>query len=144
MGHPSQVVNSHPTKHFCRIHHGFPDDNRLRVNGLDTTIQTGFLNLVIDIAYMDPTPTHIVVVMDCKNAGLGGGWGGGASSLPTQPLTWRHELYPGYKAHRESTPLVIAESADHVRECGLLRGRSVLWKYTTVYPEAESSRLFPD
>lgn len=80
---------------------------RLSCDGLDTTILTGFLNTILDVLDLEPRPTHLTVVFDSKNSGVGDGPG-----TTVQPLTWRHELYPGYKAHRNATPSVIYESSD--------------------------------
>ena len=101
----------------CRVHHGFPDpERRLWGAGIDTTIQTCFLNFLLDVMDLSPAPTHLAVVLDSKNAGtLSSGYGG----APPQPLTWRHELYQGYKANRDPPQPIIYESADHIRELAL-------------------------
>jgi len=67
--------------------------------------------MVMDVMDLDPPPSHVVVCMDSKNSCAAGG----GSQAPHQSLTWRHEVFPAYKAHRDPTPLVVAESADHIQ-----------------------------
>jgi len=79
-----------------RVHHGFKPEHRLRTSeGLDTTIVYGFLKILLAVMEQAPPPTHLAVVFDSGSGGLKG-------------KTFRHEIYAGYKGHRQRMPEEIA------------------------------------
>ncbi|KAK9842384.1 hypothetical protein WJX84_010010 [Apatococcus fuscideae] len=70
-----------------RIHYGYGSRARLTTaDGQDTTIVYGMLDLIIKLLEIHPHPTHFAMVVDMA------------------AKTWRHELYPSYKAQRPAPP----------------------------------------
>jgi DNA polymerase I len=76
-----------------RSHFAFGPDARLRTSsGEDTSVLFGFLNNLLNLLELTPSPTHFAVVFDAPGK------------------NFRHELYPGYKGQRPPTPEPIKES----------------------------------
>lgn len=70
---------------------------RVNSKGVNTSAVFGFLNTLNDVL-IHQEPSHIAVVFD-----------------PSTP-TFRHEIYPEYKAQREETPEVIRQSVPMIKQ----------------------------
>jgi DNA polymerase I len=89
-----------------RSHFAFSMDHRLRTTtGEDTTVLFGFLATLLSLLELTPPPTHLAVVMDASGK------------------TFRHEIYPDYKAHRPQTPPEVIAATPQLRE--LLRAMGI-------------------
>lgn len=80
-----------------RAHYAFINNPRMNSQGLDTSAIYGFVNTLDDILNREK-PTHIAVVFD-----------------PPTP-TFRHELYPQYKAQRPPTPEAIKTAVPYIKQ----------------------------
>ncbi len=80
-----------------RAYYAFIKNPRINSKGLNTSAIFGFLNTLEDVLKRE-NPTHIGVAFD-----------------PSGP-TFRHEMYPDYKAHREQTPEDIRKAIPFIKE----------------------------
>jgi len=80
-----------------RSYYAFIKNPRYNSKGLNTSAIYGFTNTLIDLLAKE-NPTHIAVVFD-----------------PPYP-TFRHEMFPDYKANREATPEDIRASIPYIKQ----------------------------
>jgi DNA polymerase-1 len=80
-----------------RAYYAFIKNPRINSKGLNTSAIFGFLTTLEDVLKRE-NPTHIGVAFD-----------------PSGP-TFRHEMYPEYKAHREQTPEDIRKAIPIIKE----------------------------
>ena len=80
-----------------RSHYAFIRNPLITRSGINTSAAFGFMRTMLDCVEQF-NPTHIGVAFD-----LGG-------------KTFRHEMYPDYKANREATPQEIKDCREAVRE----------------------------
>lgn len=79
-----------------RSYFGFGNNQRYNSNGLNTSVTLGFTNTLLEVINKQK-PTHIAVVFDAPGP------------------TFRNEMYPEYKAHRNETPEDIKTSIPYVK-----------------------------
>lgn len=87
-----------------RAYYAFIKNPRINSKGLNTSAIYGFIN-TLDEILKNEKPTHIAVVFD-----------------PNTP-TFRHEMYPDYKAQRPPTPEGIKDAVPYIKE--ILRGFNI-------------------
>lgn len=80
-----------------RAHFAFSKNPRINSKGLNTSVMFGFTNVLLEIINKRQ-PSHIGVAFDPKGG------------------TFRHEMYPEYKANRQETPEDILVGAPIVRD----------------------------
>ena len=80
-----------------RSYFAFGSNQRYNSQGLNTSVTLGFANTLLEILKKQK-PSHIAVVFD----------------MPGK--TFRNELFPEYKAHRNETPEDIIASIPYVRQ----------------------------
>ncbi|MDR2621444.1 MAG: DNA polymerase I [Dysgonamonadaceae bacterium] len=80
-----------------RAYYAFIRTPRINSKGLNTSAILGFVNTLEDVLKKEH-PTHIGVAFDSPGP------------------TFRHEVYPAYKAQREETPEVIRQSIPLIKE----------------------------
>ena len=80
-----------------RAYYAFIKNPRITSNGEDVSAIFGFLNTLIDLKNRFE-PTHIAVAFDLSGP------------------TFRHEIFPQYKAHREETPEAIRYAIPRIKE----------------------------
>jgi len=80
-----------------RAHYAFIKNPRINTKGLDTSAIFGFINTLDEILRKE-NPSHIAVAFD-----------------PPTP-TFRHEMYPEYKAQREATPEGIKTAVPYIKK----------------------------
>lgn len=80
-----------------RAYFAFIKNPRVNSKGLNTSTMLGFTN-TLEMLLSNQKPTHLAVVFD------------------VHADTFRHEMYPEYKANREQMPEDIRASIPHVRE----------------------------
>ncbi|KAL0017941.1 hypothetical protein WJX77_007314 [Trebouxia sp. C0004] len=81
-----------------RAHFGWKDVHLNAKTGEDTSILFAFVRTVFDLLELEPPPTHFAVVFDAAGH------------------TFRHEMFPLYKAQRTPTPPAVTEGARQVRD----------------------------
>jgi len=99
------ATNQHTQKLFLldayaliyRAYFAFIKNPRVNSKGLNTSTMLGFTN-TLEMLLSNQKPTHLAVVFD------------------VHADTFRHEMYPEYKANREQMPEDIRASIPHVRE----------------------------
>ena len=79
-----------------RAYYAFIKNPRMTSKGLNTSAVFGFL-LALDEVLQKRKPTHIAVVFD------------------TSTPTFRHEMYPEYKANRDETPEDIRKAVPYIK-----------------------------
>jgi DNA polymerase I len=79
-----------------RAYYAFIKNPRITSRGLNTSAIFGFL-LALEEVLQKRKPTHIAVVFD------------------TPTPTFRHEMYPAYKAHRDETPEDIRKAVPYIK-----------------------------
>ncbi len=79
-----------------RAYYAFIRNPRVTSRGLNTSAIFGFL-LALEEVLQKRKPTHIAVVFD------------------TPTPTFRHEMYPEYKAHRDETPEDIRKAVPYIK-----------------------------
>lgn len=79
-----------------RSYFGFGNNQRYNSKGLNTSVTLGFTNTLLEVLNKQK-PTHIAVVFDAPGK------------------TFRNDLYPEYKAHRQETPEDIKTSIPYVK-----------------------------
>jgi DNA polymerase I len=97
-------MNESPKKLFLldayalifRAYYAFIKNPRITSKGLNTSAIFGFL-LALEEVLQKRKPTHIAVVFD------------------TPTPTFRHEMYPQYKAHRDETPEDIKKAVPYIK-----------------------------
>jgi DNA polymerase I len=80
-----------------RSYYAFLRSPMFNAEGFNTSTVFGFMNVIEDILNKE-NPTHLAVAFD------------------TSGDTFRHELYPDYKANRDSTPEEITKSIPVIKE----------------------------
>lgn len=80
-----------------RSYFGFGNNQRYNSNGLNTSVTLGFTNTLLEVLNKQK-PTHIAVVFDAPGK------------------TFRNDMYPEYKAHRQETPEDIKTSIPYVKK----------------------------
>ena len=80
-----------------RAHFAFSKNPRINSKGLNTGVMLGFTNAMLEVINKQK-PTHIGVAFD------------------TPRPTFRHEMFPEYKAHREATPEDIKAGVPYVKD----------------------------
>ena len=80
-----------------RAYYAFIRNPRVNSKGMNTSAIFGFVNSILDILNNEE-PTHLAVAFD----------------LP-EP-TFRHEVFPEYKANREATPEDISNAVPFIRQ----------------------------
>lgn len=80
-----------------RSYFGFGNNQRYNSKGLNTSVTLGFCNTLLEVLNKQK-PTHIAVVFDAPGK------------------TFRNEMYPEYKAHRNETPEDIKTSIPYVKK----------------------------
>lgn len=80
-----------------RAYYAFIRNPRVNSKGMNTSAIFGFVNTLDDILRRE-NPSHIAVVFD-----------------PAGP-TFRHEMYPEYKAHRDATPEDIKIAVPYIKQ----------------------------
>jgi DNA polymerase I len=99
------TTNQHTQKLFLldayaliyRAYFAFIKNPRVNSKGLNTSTMLGFTN-TLEMLLTNQKPTHLAVVFD------------------VHADTFRHEMYPEYKANREQMPEDLRASIPHVRE----------------------------
>ncbi len=79
-----------------RSYFGFGNNQRYNSKGLNTSVTLGFCNTLLEVLNKQK-PTHIAVVFDAPGD------------------TFRNEMFPEYKAHRNETPEDIKVSIPYVK-----------------------------
>lgn len=79
-----------------RAYYAFIRAPRVNSKGINTSAAYGFTNTLLDILKRE-NPSHLAVVIDYSGP------------------TFRNELYPDYKAHREATPEDIKKSVPQIK-----------------------------
>jgi len=79
-----------------RAYYAFIKNPRITSRGLNTSAIFGFL-LALEEVLQKRKPTHIAVVFD------------------TPTPTFRHDMYPAYKAHRDETPEDIRKAVPYIK-----------------------------
>lgn len=79
-----------------RSYFGFGNNQRYNSQGLNTSVTLGFTNTLLEVLNKQK-PTHIAVVFDAPGK------------------TFRNDMYPEYKAHRQETPEDIKASIPYVK-----------------------------
>src|SRR5512138_2321317 len=98
------MTENHPKKLFLldayalifRAYYAFIKNPRITSKGLNTSAVFGFL-LVLEEVLQKQKPTHIAVVFD------------------TPTPTFRHEMFPEYKANRDETPEDIRSAVPYIK-----------------------------
>ncbi len=80
-----------------RAYYAFIKSPRTNSKGLNTSAMFGFVNILEDVLRREQ-PTHVGVAFDPKGG------------------TFRHEVYPEYKAQRESTPEDIRLAVPYIKQ----------------------------
>ena len=80
-----------------RAYYAFIRNPRINSKGMNTSAIFGFVNSLLDILNNE-NPTHIAVAFD----------------LPGP--TFRHEMFPEYKANREATPEDISNAVPYIKQ----------------------------
>lgn len=80
-----------------RSYFGFGNNQRYNSNGLNTSVTLGFCNTLLEVLNKQK-PSHIAVVFDAPGK------------------TFRNDMYPEYKAHRNETPEDIKVSIPYVKK----------------------------
>ena len=80
-----------------RSYFGFGNNQRYNSKGLNTSVTLGFCNTLLEVLNKQ-NPSHIAVVFDAPGN------------------TFRNEMYPEYKAHRNETPEDIKSSIPYVKK----------------------------
>ena len=80
-----------------RSYFGFGNNQRYNSQGLNTSVTLGFCNTLLEVLNKQK-PSHIAVVFDAPGK------------------TFRNEMYPEYKAHRNETPEDIKTSIPYVKK----------------------------
>jgi len=80
-----------------RSYFAFINAPRVNSKGLNTSTMLGFVNTLEEILRKEK-PTHIAIAFDMKGP------------------TFRHDMYPEYKAHRDEMPEDIRKSIPYIRE----------------------------
>lgn len=80
-----------------RSYFGFGNNQRYNSQGLNTSVTLGFCNTLLEVLNKQK-PSHIAVVFDAPGK------------------TFRNDMYPEYKAHRNETPEDIKTSIPYVKK----------------------------
>jgi len=80
-----------------RSYFAFINAPRVNSKGLNTSTMLGFVNTLEEILKKEK-PTHIAIAFDMKGP------------------TFRHDMFPEYKAHRDEMPEDIRKSIPYIRE----------------------------
>jgi len=80
-----------------RSYFGFGNNQRYNSKGLNTSVTLGFCNTLLEVLNKQK-PSHIAVVFDAPGK------------------TFRNDMYPEYKAHRNETPEDIKSSIPYVKK----------------------------
>ncbi len=80
-----------------RAYYAFIRNPRINSKGLNTSAMFGFVNTIEEVLKKEQ-PTHMAVAFDPKGG------------------TFRHKIFPEYKAQRESTPEDIKKSIPYIKE----------------------------
>ncbi|MBX9889843.1 MAG: DNA polymerase I [Amoebophilaceae bacterium] len=86
-------------------------------NQINTGAILGFVNTLVEVLQKEE-PTHIIVAFDAK------------------ATTFRHELFPAYKSHRQEQPEGISEAIPYIKE--ILDGFGIVYRE---YPGYEADDL---
>lgn len=87
-----------------RSYFGFGNNQRYNSQGLNTSVTLGFCNTLLEVLNKQK-PSHIAVVFDAPGK------------------TFRNDMYPDYKAHRDETPEDIKASIPYVKK--LIKGFNI-------------------
>jgi len=79
-----------------RAYYAFIKNPRINSKGINTSAIFGFMNSLLDVIQKEK-PTHLAVVFD------------------SSAKTFRHDLFPAYKATREATPEDIKNSIPYIK-----------------------------
>ena len=80
-----------------RSYFAFINAPRVNSKGLNTSTMLGFVN-TLEQLLKNENPTHIAIAFDMKGP------------------TFRHDMFPDYKAHRDEMPEDIRKSIPYIRE----------------------------
>lgn len=80
-----------------RAYYAFIKNPRVNSKGVNTSAIFGFMNSLMDVIQKEK-PTHLAIVFD------------------SSAKTFRHDVYPAYKATRESTPEDIRKSIPYIKQ----------------------------
>ena len=80
-----------------RSYFAFINAPRVNSKGLNTSTMLGFVN-TLEQLIKNENPTHIAIAFDMKGP------------------TFRHDMFPDYKAHRDEMPEDIRKSIPYIRE----------------------------
>ncbi len=80
-----------------RAYYAFIRNPRINSKGLNTSAMFGFVNTIEEVLKKEQ-PTHIAVAFDPKGG------------------TFRHQIFPEYKAQREATPEDIKKSIPYIKD----------------------------
>ena len=94
---PSQLFLLDAMALIYRAHFAFSKNPRINSQGMNTGAVLGFTNTLVEVIQKEK-PTYIVVAFD--------------KATPT----WRHQIYPAYKAHRLAQPEDITVAIPHVKQ----------------------------
>ncbi|TDG95121.1 DNA polymerase I [Cardinium endosymbiont of Culicoides punctatus] len=79
-----------------RAHYAFGNTPPSNAQGIKTGTILGFVNTLVEVLQKE-TPTHVIVAFDAKEK------------------TFRHELFPAYKSHRQAQPEEISIAIPYIR-----------------------------
>ena len=79
-----------------RSYYAFINNPRITTTGINTSATFGFFNFLLELLELEK-PTHLAVVFD-----------------PEGP-TFRHEMYPPYKAQRPPMPEDLRKSVPYIK-----------------------------
>ena len=88
-----------------RSYYAFINNPRITTTGINTSATFGFCNFLLELLELEK-PTHIAVVFD-----------------PDGP-TFRHEMYPAYKAQRPPMPEELRKSIPYIKQ--IITGLGIL------------------
>ncbi|NSW45124.1 MAG: DNA polymerase I [Bacteroidales bacterium] len=80
-----------------RAYYAFIKNPRINSKGINTSAIFGFMNSLLDVIQKEK-PTHLAIVFD------------------SSAKTFRHDLFPAYKATREATPEDIKNSIPYIKQ----------------------------
>ncbi len=80
-----------------RAYYAFIRNPRINSKGLNTSAMFGFVNTIEEVLKKEQ-PTHIAIAFDPKGG------------------TFRHQIFPEYKAQREATPEDIKKSIPYIKD----------------------------
>ncbi|WP_422389231.1 DNA polymerase I [Cardinium endosymbiont of Tipula unca] len=106
MSQPKRIFLLDAMSLIYRAHYAFGNMPTSNVQDIKTGAILGFVNTLLEVLQKE-TPTHVVVAFDAKEK------------------TFRHELFPAYKSHRQAQPEDISIAIPYIKN--ILNGFGILF-----------------